>query len=163
MIEMNYRNSSRSNKHFRRIHRRMRGVLASMLMVGIVGITTARAGSPFEDGRADRRAWETWFGSLTDEFQDGAEFWAAHRSDPQQPSCLASSRGPAFYYGCKGAKARLDPTDLRRKSEPEYKAGWNSPVDVASTPPPAAPKPDPSPLPPADKSKGPHSPQSTSP
>src|SRR5215471_4589994 len=98
---INHLNPPRSNKHCRKIYQWKRGVLVPMLMVGIVGITTASAGSPFEDGRADRRAWETWFGSLTDDLKDGAEFWAAHRSDPQQPSCSVPNRGPAFYNGCK--------------------------------------------------------------
>ena len=28
--------------------------------------------------------------------------------------------------GCLAAKRVLTPSDIRRKSEPEYRAGWNS-------------------------------------
>ena len=114
---------------------RIFGVSVSILITGTTGIATSlSATSAFEDGRADRNAWETWFAGLTGDFRDGAEFWAARRSDPQQPSCSAPNRTAAFYNGCKSAKARLDPTDMRRKTEPEYKAGWNSTVEPPSSP-----------------------------
>jgi len=39
-------------------------------------------------------------------------------------SCTAQS-GQAI-AGCLAAKARLTSTDVRRKSEPDYRLGWNS-------------------------------------
>jgi hypothetical protein len=82
---------------------------------------------PYEDGFADRRAWEWWFGDLAGAFQDGAEYWAGERSNPQPGSCY----GPAgqnqgdWTAGCLAAKRILAPSDIRRKAEPEYRAGWN--------------------------------------
>jgi hypothetical protein len=61
-----------------------------------------------------------------------------------------------FYRGCTDAKVKLATTDALRKSEPGYKAGWNSYVApiagpvMPSTPasaPVAAPDPDPEPAP----------------
>jgi len=82
----------------------------------------------YDEGAADRRAWEAWFDGLTDAYRDGAEFWAEQRSTPRPGSCY----GPAgrnlgdWTAGCLAAKRFLDPTDIRRRSEPEYRAGWNS-------------------------------------
>jgi formylglycine-generating enzyme required for sulfatase activity len=83
---------------------------------------------PYEDGLADRRAWERWFSGLSGAFKDGAEFWAAQRSTPRPGSCYESageSRGD-WTAGCLAAKRMLTPSDIRRKAEPEYRAGWNS-------------------------------------
>ena len=80
----------------------------------------------YEQGLADRRAWEWWFGGLAGAFKDGAEYWAGERSNPQPGSCY----GPAgqnlgdWTEGCLAAKRVLSPSDIRRKAEPEYRAGW---------------------------------------
>lgn len=85
----------------------------------------------FKDGHADRFAYERWFAGLSGEFRNGADFWAAHRSDSTPPpTCSGPDHSKAFYDGCVNAKGRLDPTDARHKVEPQYKAGWNSPVDI---------------------------------
>jgi hypothetical protein len=82
----------------------------------------------FEQGTADRRAWEAWLGGLSGSYRDGAEYWSAQRSTPRPGSCY----GPAgenlgdWTTGCLAAKRFLTPTDTRRKAEPEYRAGWNS-------------------------------------
>ena len=34
----------------------------------------------FQDGAADRLAWETWFNGLSGEERDGAYYWSAQRS-----------------------------------------------------------------------------------
>jgi hypothetical protein len=84
--------------------------------------------APYEQGAADRRAWETWFNQLTGDFHGGAEYWSGQRSLPRPGSCY----GPAgqtfgdWTAGCVAAKRLLDPTDIRRRSEPDYRAGWNS-------------------------------------
>jgi hypothetical protein len=31
-----------------------------------------------------------------------------------------------FTFGCEAAKARLTPKDVKRKSDPDYRRGWNS-------------------------------------
>jgi hypothetical protein len=82
----------------------------------------------YQQGAADRGAWEAWFRGLTGAYRDGAEYWAAQRSTPNPGSC----RGPAgqtlgdWTAGCLSAKRMLTPWDIRRKAEPEYRAGWNS-------------------------------------
>jgi hypothetical protein len=82
----------------------------------------------YEEGAADRRAWETWFGGLSGAYQAGAEYWAEQRSTPAPGSCY----GPAgrdlgdWTTGCLVAKRILTPSDVRRKSEHDYYAGWNS-------------------------------------
>jgi hypothetical protein len=82
----------------------------------------------FEQGLADRRQWETWFKSLLGEYKAGAEYWSGHRSLPKPGSCF----GPAgqslgdWSKGCVAAQQRLAPTDIRRRSEPDYRRGWNS-------------------------------------
>lgn len=82
----------------------------------------------FRDGRADRQAWETWFNGLSGTYQAGAEFWASHRSDPSPPDCT-SMNDAAFRSGCEEAKKRLNNSDRRRRTEADYKAGWNSPLN----------------------------------
>jgi hypothetical protein len=94
--------------------------------------------NPFQRGLADRTGFEQWVVALSDDFRGGAEWWAGHRSLPDPGSC----NGPAaisqnFVFGCEAAKARLTPTDLSRKSDPEYRRGWNSyagPIEPPSGP-----------------------------
>jgi hypothetical protein len=81
----------------------------------------------FQAGLADRADWEQWIAGLSGEFRRGAEWWASHRSLVHPVSCdgpVATS--PDFEMGCEAAKARLTPTDLKRKSNPEYRRGWNN-------------------------------------
>jgi hypothetical protein len=78
----------------------------------------------YRDGQADRQVWETWFGGLSGVYQTGAEYWAAHRSDPTPPNCKSSDAG--FRAGCEAAKTKLAESDRRRRSEMDYKIGWNS-------------------------------------
>jgi hypothetical protein len=91
--------------------------------------------STFHQGQADRQSWEDWFGSLTDEKRAGADFWAARRSLPHPGSCgAAPSTGADWTTGCVAAQQRLAASDARRKTEPDYRLGWNSPpTTVAST------------------------------
>lgn len=82
----------------------------------------------FDEGLADRRAWETWFDGLTGDFQKGAAYWAAHRSLPNPGSCYGprGERLGDWTAGCIEARNRLRPSDIRRESEPDYRLGWNS-------------------------------------
>ena len=41
-----------------------------------------------------------------------------------------------FILGCEAAKLRLTPRDIKRKSDPDYRRGWNSYTDT-TTPSPA--------------------------
>lgn len=95
----------------------------------------------FQQGLADRRMWEQWFASLTGGYRDGAYYWSGQRSLPRPDACFGAGRGQDFVNGCTAAKVRLDPTDLRRTSEPEYRAGWNIYTEPTTSPPspPASP------------------------
>ena len=79
----------------------------------------------FNDGLRDRQDWETWFARTVGDFSTGAAFWAGQRSLTTPLTCetLASD---FMVAGCRAAKQRLMPTDLRRKSDADYRAGWNS-------------------------------------
>jgi hypothetical protein len=82
----------------------------------------------FQQGLADRQGWEQWFGSTAGDFHDGAAFWAEHRGDHKPASCSTSSDkvSDEWTAGCIAAKQRLAPPDARRKTEPDYRRGWNS-------------------------------------
>jgi len=81
----------------------------------------------FQDGLRDRLSWERWFVRTAGSFKDGADYWAGQRSLPNPGSCYPSGHHLGDWTtGCLAAKRLLDPTDVRRKSEPEYRAGWNS-------------------------------------
>jgi hypothetical protein len=90
--------------------------------------------SAFRQGQVDRQSWEGWFGSLTDEKRAGADFWATHRSLPHPGSCgTAPSTGADWTAGCFDAQQRLATADVRRKTEPDYRLGWNSPPTTGAS------------------------------
>lgn len=82
----------------------------------------------FEAGRAARVEYEKWRASLEGEFKQGAEWWAAHRSTAAKDklSCATEPHSATWVLGCIGAEKMLKPIDVRRLSEPEFRAGWNS-------------------------------------
>jgi hypothetical protein len=84
---------------------------------------TPTASSMFQRGLADRTAWENWLLKLDGDKRAGAEDWASQRSISHPGACIGT---PAFVAGCNQAKPRLAPCDILRKSEPDYKLGWNS-------------------------------------
>ena len=106
-------------------------------------IAQAARGSPpstaFRQGQADRQAWETWFDSQTADHRAGAEYWAAHRSVPNPGSCnsIPPSTGDDWSARCLAAQQRLAASDIRRKTESEYRRRWNNPtpISVAASPP----------------------------
>jgi DNA-binding helix-hairpin-helix protein with protein kinase domain len=93
---------------------------------------------PFDHGLADRAEWEQWLSTLSGDFRRGAEWWAGHRSLSSPGACNgpAAAMNQQFIFGCEEAKVRLGPKDIKRKSDPDYRRGWNSYADT-STPPPA--------------------------
>ena len=90
----------------------------------------------YDKGLADRAAWENWFNGLQGDFKTGAFFWAGQRSLPHPGSC--SDMNTDFNNGCTAAKERLATPDALRRSEPDYKQGWNA---YGSPPPTDAPIP----------------------
>lgn len=83
----------------------------------------------FEQGWADRVAWERWVAAQSGDSRAGAEWWAGQRSLPRPGTCESGS--PAFSAGCSEAYRRLAPSDARRRSDPDYRRGWNSYVNPA--------------------------------
>jgi hypothetical protein len=101
----------------------------------------------FQQGHVERMSYENWIATLSGDTLDGAKFWAAHRSDHAPPSCANPLFTEAFTNGCKIAKVRLAPSDIGRKTDPEFKAGWNSPLDSLEAAAPAQPTSSPPPAP----------------
>ena len=85
---------------------------------------TYATGNAYEQGRSDRLAWETWFSGLSGDYKDGARYWTSQRSLLHPGPCTSPKKD--FQDGCTAAQARLSATDVRRKSEPDYRTGWNS-------------------------------------
>jgi len=89
----------------------------------------------FRQGQVDRQSWEAWFDSLTGDDRAGADYWASHRSLPNPGSCSAApaSTGADWTAGCVAAQQRLAAADVRRKTEPEYRLGWNNPPPIRTS------------------------------
>ena len=89
----------------------------------------------FQEGQADRGAWEAWFNNQSGDYRAGAEYWAAHRSLRDPGSCTASppSTSASWTTGCLAAQEKLTPSDTRRKTESAYRLGWNNPGPLMSS------------------------------
>jgi hypothetical protein len=84
--------------------------------------------SSFDQGRADRADWEQWISAQSGDFRRGAEWWTGRRSLQSPGACNGPAAGTnqQFIFGCEAAKAQLAPKDMKRKSDPDYRRGWNS-------------------------------------
>jgi hypothetical protein len=82
----------------------------------------------FSNGLADRQRWEAWYAGLSGDEKDGATWYAANRSLSGSHDCSAQSKpdDAPWLAGCLNAQQRLTPIDVKRKSDPQYKRGWNS-------------------------------------
>jgi hypothetical protein len=80
----------------------------------------------FRQGVADWGDLKAWFDALSGDRRNGADYWAANRSVAGHNSCAEAATGDkaAFTAGCQEAKRRLDPIDEKRRSEPQYRAGF---------------------------------------
>jgi len=109
---------------------------------GTPAISPPAESDAYRAGLRDRAAWEQWFNDLQGDNKTGAFFWASQRSLPKPGSC--KQMNDDFYAGCTAAKTRLSASDTRRKTEPDYKAGWNAyntPAAAPATTPPSAASP----------------------
>ncbi len=82
-----------------------------------------------KDGLAARDAYEAWLAGLVGDTRAGADYWAAHRSLSRPGTCQSTDadvNNVSFRSGCENAKRILAPSDVRRKSEPAFRLGWNS-------------------------------------
>jgi hypothetical protein len=80
----------------------------------------------FQQGLADRADLENWFNSVEGGYHDGVLYWSGQRSLAHPGSCANPAMSQSWQEGCVAAQKRLAHSDQRRRSEPEYKRGWNS-------------------------------------
>jgi hypothetical protein len=89
-----------------------------------------QASSPtaaYAEGRQARIAYENWYNALPDgPYRDGATYWAGNRSLKPPPSCAPVGGTQDWQEGCTAGRMRLTPIDMRRKTEKDFRSGWNS-------------------------------------
>jgi hypothetical protein len=92
-------------------------------------VPTPEVSQNFVAGRNARIQFQSWFDGLQDDMKAGAEWWAGVRSQAERDH-LACNRMPSmsasWQIGCTAAETMLTPSDRRRRTDPEFKAGWNS-------------------------------------
>jgi hypothetical protein len=96
----------------------------------------------YREGAAAWRTLQAWFDSQTGDRRAGADYWAAKRNVAGHQTCAdAGNHYPkdqnAFVSGCLEAARQLDPIDVRRNSQPDYKEGFadaSQGVPIASKP-----------------------------
>jgi hypothetical protein len=96
----------------------------------------------FQHGLADGIAWRQWTGELykvSEQAHEGAAYWAAQRSLANPGNCVGNSVD--FQTGCEEAKKRLAMPDVLRKTQPDYRAGWNQAFAPDTVIPPVAASP----------------------
>lgn len=81
----------------------------------------------YRQGGEDWRGLQAWFGSQTGDRRVGVDYWAANRSVAGRASCAVAASGEKseFIAGCEEAKRKLAPIDDRRRTSPEYRAGFS--------------------------------------
>ena len=125
----------------------------------------------FRQGVADRSDWETWFAGTRGDYHDGAIYWSGQRSLAQPGSCANQAMSRDWQAGCVEAQKRLAMPDGRRRSEPDYRRGWNSwsphattqpiaPQQAISTPTPIVEPPRSTPSPPLPSAPAPRATES---
>ncbi len=77
----------------------------------------------FQEGRANRTTWEHWFATLAGDARLGAEYWTGERSKRKPGNCMGT---PDFQNTCLVARQWLAGPDTKRKTDPQYRWGWNS-------------------------------------
>ncbi|MCK8788280.1 ATP-dependent Clp protease proteolytic subunit [Roseomonas sp. NAR14] len=79
----------------------------------------------FARGHADRQMMDAWIAAQPPNVRAGIDWWAMRRSLPRPGEC--ANPDPGFVEGCAEARRRLTPIDVQRRSDPEYRRGWNTP------------------------------------
>jgi hypothetical protein len=83
----------------------------------------------YAQGWDDRDAWEKWFQNLTGDYGAGAASWAARRSGTNPGTCKgtnAAEMSTEWQSGCAAAQQRLERADELRRTESDYREGWNA-------------------------------------
>jgi hypothetical protein len=99
-----------------------------------VSPSPAPPASTYEQGMADRAAWERWYGGLSSaDFQRGAYWWAGQRNHQRGPCNGAEAAGnDQFIEGCNAAKVFFEREYQYRQlltdnpDRVQYLAGWNA-------------------------------------
>ena len=109
--------------------------------------TSDPGSAAFQQGFADRTAWENWFNSLGGDYRLGALYWSGERSKIKPGTCYGSGGQSLGEWtgGCGAAQQRFAVSDTRRHTDPQYWFGWNaypsgpeSGSQVSPGPPPAS-------------------------
>ncbi len=80
----------------------------------------------YQQGSSDRDGWDNWFDKLGGQQKEGAAFWADQRSRPNPLQCRThASYGNDWMDGCTSAQRRLSGTDDRRRTDAQYRDGWD--------------------------------------
>ncbi len=112
-------------------------LLATFLLLGNALPASAvepGASSVEAQGHADRLAFESWIGGLGGDPRRGVDFWVQERGKPQPLPCTVSPPSPEYAAACQETRRRLAVPDVRQRTEPDYRRGWNAPVlDVNAT------------------------------
>ena len=77
----------------------------------------------FVRGQAARRDWDSWMASLSSDAKQGAIYWAGERSKRNPEGCDGSAD---FASACFEARRRLLRIDAERRSDPDFRRGWNA-------------------------------------
>jgi hypothetical protein len=104
----------------------MKKLLLATAVVGALSSPAIADPAQFQHGLADGIAWRQWTGELykvSEQAHEGAAYWAGQRSLANPGSCVGNS--VEFQTGCEEAKKRLAMPDVLRKTQPDYRAGWN--------------------------------------
>src|ERR1700722_6580573 len=99
--------------------------IISLCLAAVVSSAMAQPAPAFMQGVNDRQNWESWFNSLSGQYQSGAYFWAGQRSLAYPAPCFAEGGVNLGNWtaGCVAAQQRLALSDIRRKAEPDYRLG----------------------------------------
>ncbi len=97
----------------------------------------------YQQGAADRDQWDAWFNNQNGSEKDGASFWFDQRGQAHPVQCrVHTSYGNDWMDGCTSSQRRLTAPDDRRRTDAQYRNGWDKlmpEVRQASAPAPAAP------------------------
>jgi hypothetical protein len=87
----------------------------------------ASAAPAYSAGRHDRQLVEDWLRLLpTGAYRDGAFWWLDEHDKNRPAACVSPADDTPWEAGCRAAQGRLAVPDIRRETEVDYRAGWNS-------------------------------------
>lgn len=124
---------------------KLTGLFFASAMAVLQPTTVHASPQSYVQGHQDRVNWESWYSHQVGVAQMGAAYWASQRSLPHPGTCedyvggvadaeaaLADgAHGPAdALIGCQQAQEMLTVSDMKRHLDPDYRSGWNAPVET---------------------------------